>query len=332
MERANSGSFTLPSRSYVPPEFLTQVKFEPSGLARKILQINSHLAILCAGQRDKAEELAFRAKDWFLSVDSTLENLDNFIAYYYSEHESELQAILVLLAGKGYSVRLIGTIMTYTTPQFGHCLFAGSGGKEFWDHLQYVALNSDETPGHLRERVVGLVTTFLANEIVQGASYFHHFGGCFEVLQATYDGFRRVDDISLIFLYVHIERRDAKIHFEVRIHHHMLRQWYQGNCLYVLSASDEEVSGQGLVSQGYVVADVLTEYCPEPGLGEVPAHPKILCTHQTLLFEGRNYPCTAVYENTDYVEMKQNGDFIKPEFKKPYYDQLWAEIRRITGT
>src|SRR5271170_5499843 len=127
-----------------------------------------------------------------------------------------------------------------------------------------------------------LANDLIAREVAAADTIYSNFGAGYEVLYRDRTGFQRVDDVMHILTHVYL-RNDKTIQ-NFKLYPHLIRQWYEGNLLYVASLSLAEGSEQGLKSKGFIVPSVLGEAVPpERPPEELATRPKYLCIHHQFI-------------------------------------------------
>ncbi len=279
----------------------------PSGFARKIYLPKPNLAILCAGDADRAKELATEAWSRFENTEVTDERALQLVRAY--QRDDKLSAIVAYLLGGVYYRRAIGSIAKHDLRLFGkNCLVGGTGTTRFVD---FCSRQQGPTPSPLAfgddvwvKHPLLLVSNFLADELHFGSTIRANFGGGFEFLFATDRAFERVDDIVYAFMFVDVDgdgRADALVNPV------MLRQWYQDDCLYIYTSVDFEAHRAGFSEPGVVIAaGMLSDPCPAP---ELPRwQPSLVCIHVTYrLHNGMRQPQTISSSGNLHLEFTFNA-------------------------
>jgi len=315
---ASDEEVDLPTRLYIPPDRLRGMAFRPTTLRRKVIQVAPQLVILWAGDYNAARKLAIHAKKWFTSTSPTNADVDRFLELHYRDPIENFHAIIAPAEGN-WCYRL-GNIQKGESLSWGSYLVGGSGAEIFREIV-------DQTLR--REGTADLVALKLANdllvrEIGTGQTIDAGFGAGYEVLCRDVSGFVRLDDVMHFFTQVRVNNG---VDLKVSHYPHVLRQWYEGECLYISSLVTMDAQNQGLGTRGYIVPDVLgDELLAQRPPEELFTQPKYMCLFQLFVFDGTRRGSTVILRGgaiDEYFELiREENGVLRYMFKPAYVEML----------
>lgn len=324
--REEADSIVLPTRGYISPEQERRMPMRPVALRRKVIQINRKFVILWSGNLLCAEKLARRAREWFSKFVITKDGLDQFLSTYYNE-PADISAFFVWYGGCahfGHPPYIRGE-----TKHYGKYLAAGSGRERFAElingsqgQLGKLTMAEDLPEIH----ALNLCSEFLAREIYLNETILSQFGGGFELLVPGPEGYQCVDDIMHIFVTKRVDDPS-----DTRPYPHVIRQWYEGDRLYINSMSSQEAEAAGHGRLLYCIRDILSERHESSLLESLPLRPNYVCIHHGFLDKTGTLPVVLVLkkENIDRaITFTPTNSGFDIRFTAEYD----AEVRRVADS
>jgi hypothetical protein len=120
-------------------------------------------------------------------------------------------------------------------------------------------------------------SALMGREILTSEPIYSLFGGGYEVLYRGSTEFIRIDDAMHILVFIDISNKEP----EFWLCSPLIRQWYEGDSLYIVSMSLMEHAQQGLEPKGFVVPSVLRRsQLPKRTTEDLSTQPKYLCIHE----------------------------------------------------
>jgi hypothetical protein len=261
----------LPTRAYIAPQRLQSMSWKPAAFCRKVIEITPELVILWADNYSKACQLARRAKDWFRENRATADDVQQLLYTHYREPSPDFQAIIAPAAEDW--IYLIGDVK-----MGNEFAAAGSGAQTFQTVVDgsYPYLpEGDTVPPDLT--ALSFSSALMGREILTSEPIYSLFGGGYEVLYRGSAEFIKIDDAMHILVLIDISNKEP----EFWLCSPLLRQWYEGDSLYIISMSLTEHAQQGLESKGFVVPSVLgRSQMPKRTAEDLSTQPKYLCIHE----------------------------------------------------
>jgi hypothetical protein len=322
----------LPTRAYIAPEVRRAMTFVPVDFARKIVEVTPKIHALCAGDFYQIREFAYNARNWFKNSDFSHAQIMEFAGHYYQGKAVEFTALIVASYGDSYTMCQFGDkrgeILEGDSPAYGKYYAAGSGAEYFSTIMNYKAPEGAVGPAQApRSNVLTLCNHLLARELYFGDTFKANFGGAFEVIYLTQNGFQRLDNIQHVFLTV--DTLDGKTN--VQISPYVIKQWYRGDCLCILSTAPVEEGQRSVL--GYVVPSVLSEELPDPQLDDMPLKPNYLCLHHKFLSHGASKSNIMAFsgKDVDVVELKRDGSLMRLDLTPRYFQTLSWLMKLLDG-
>jgi hypothetical protein len=237
----------VPTRAYIAPDERHRMHLKPTNLRRKVIEISPELVALWSGDYPAACAFAHRAIDRFRNAQVNEEALVRFLEDHYRQPVPNFWAIIV--PGKNANwFYTIGTVYRSASSFAGEYLVAGSGRTIFKDMVD--VMRPEESPPDLAG--LRIVNDLTAREIVTGEPLRLAFGGAYEVLYLSPNGFERVDDVMHAFALVKVSTNIDVSHYSF-----VMRQWYENDQLCVFSQVTETGASQGLESAGFAIPSIL---------------------------------------------------------------------------
>jgi hypothetical protein len=84
----------FPTRVYIPPQQIQEMRSKPVALRRKIVEISPNLVALWAGDPEEARRFADRAAACFEGKVVEEDSLEKFLSDNYSQHVPNFDAIV----------------------------------------------------------------------------------------------------------------------------------------------------------------------------------------------------------------------------------------------
>jgi hypothetical protein len=294
------GDVVLPSGAYIPPEQLQAVPRRPAGFRRKVIQITPDLVAVWAGSYDHACQFARRAKTWFAGRSATEEEVISFIEAHYRERVQNFCAIIAPSATDWYFK--LGDVVESESSLAGGYAVAGSGSQIFRSRVDRMSPREDDTVAPDLDGL-HIANDLLAHEVSTFETLHAAFGAAYEVLYRGANGFERVDD-AMHFV---TRAKICKNATELSHHPRALRQWYEGDELYVASFSTD--AHQHMVV--HPVLDVLGEPNQHKRTVEsLATRPNYICIRHLFEFEGKQVPSSCVLKGEmidRYFELSWDG-------------------------
>jgi hypothetical protein len=225
---------------------------KPTAFCRKIIEISPTLVALWAGDYQAAFGFAKLLQDWFKDIEPTAEGMANFIDVHCRTPIPNFWAILVPAAEPWFYK--FGAIYQSTSSFAGEYAVAGSGTGIFKNLVNRGQMSART---EARPDIDGLciANDLMAQEIVTGATLKAEFGGAYEIFYHGQRGFERIDDIIHYFILAKVESDTIHIlHYSNGI-----RQWYEGNQLYVASFATLVGNEQGIGFKLFPIPSILEE-------------------------------------------------------------------------
>jgi hypothetical protein len=155
------------------------------------------------------------------------------------------------------------------------------------------------------------------------------FGSGYEVIFRGQNGFERVDDVLHVFALVRV----LGSRLEIEHYPYAIRQWYEGNQLFIGSFVTPEAALQGLGYHSFVIPSVLEEpRDTERSVDSLRERPKYMCMHHVFLTPGGWIPSTLTMRGDGIDEMfliHQNGSEIKFEHTASYEERLRQQVSKL---
>jgi len=321
----------LPTRAYLPPEKLRQMSMKPAGFARKLFEVNPRLVVAFAGNPDHAVQFAERIRDWFLNCDVTNDFIVQFLQTYYSTKLRDFGVIIGALLPDRFQSYWVGQIVSGSSERWGDLLVGGSGMKQFanlvFEPADFLAPLGGTEAGDPLTDVLMLAGEFVAREMIAPEPITANFGGAYEVIAPTAEGFFRIDDVWDMFVDVNVDDLGG---FILQLLPTWTRQWYQEDCLYVLSGTTKRFEDMGTVKTGgFVIPGILCESasaCPEAQLPPQAA-PNYLCLHVMYRYRTLRTAQRMVLPGSGYINFTASGHRIDWELTDRLKDHI-ADIAR----
>jgi hypothetical protein len=252
--RAGSDAFVLPTRPYLAPQRLKHLTLKPVALRRKLIEITPDLVILWSGDYDWAVRLARSARDRFACGSYSETDIVNFLnASHVEGVPSNSGAIVAPLTGRAWS---IGDVAKGNAPTFRDYLAAGSGAPTF-ENVIAEPIHYLTESGRPDIDALHVANTLLESDARTAEPTYSSFGATYEVLYRGEHGFARVDDLLHLFTITEMSEDDDVQ--RVLLYPHAIRQWYEGNRLYIDSMSHPEAVNQGFASMRFVAPSILDD-------------------------------------------------------------------------
>jgi hypothetical protein len=277
------GDPILPLRTYIAPEQFRQLQSKPAALRRKIVQLTEDLVVMWSGDYCKAVILCKRMREWFQNRSVERGTLVEFFQAYYPNGPSGLSAIVATIDSDW--VGHIGHVECGASEFCGEFAVAGRGAEIF--KSMATRMPQRENPDVLAD-IDGLrfANDLLAQEIITGQPLRAAFGSGYEVIFRGQSGFDRVDDILHVFALVRV----LGSRLEIEHYPHAIRQWYEGNQLFIGSFVTPEAALQGFGYHSFAIPGVLEEPREaERSLDSLAERPKYMCMHHVFLTPGDGY-------------------------------------------
>jgi hypothetical protein len=249
----------LPTRAYIAPQRLQLMSWKPAGFCRKVIEVTPELVILWAGRYSEACQLAQRAKDWFRGNRATADDVQQLLHTHYREPCPDFQAIIAPAAENW--MYIIGNVKRGNSILGGEYVVAGSGTEAFQTVVDgtypYLPEGDTVTPD---ATALSFSSALMAREISTSEPIYSGFGGGYEILYRGSAEFIKIDDAMHVFVRIDISNPEP----EFWLCSPLIRQWYEGDRLYITSISLTEHAQQGLEPKGFVVPSVLGQYHMPP--------------------------------------------------------------------
>jgi hypothetical protein len=322
---APDDDMALPMRTYIPPDQIRQMAAKPVGLCRKVIEINSNLVALWAGNYHEACLFARRAMTWFRGEINSNDDLLAFLDAHYRQRVPNFYAIVATANQDFYK---IGDMYQSTSSFAGVYAVAGSGNQLFRKMMEEMIPREDDT---VAPDIDGLqiANDFMAREVVTGEPIHAKFGGAYEVLYRGLKWFERVDDVVHIFALAKV----LPTSIEISHYSHATRQWYEGEQLCVASFSTPQAYQQGMEFKVFEIPSVLGQETPSTRtLASLALRPNYMCIHHIFEIEDKSFPSGMILrgEAIDLMfKLSHVGDKLVFEATDAYRTLVQEKAARI---
>jgi len=271
---------------------------KPTTLRRKVIEISPELIALWSGDYFAARVFAQRATDWFRDAPVNEEALVTFLEAHYRQPVPDFSAIIVP-GNNANRISTIGEVYRSSSSFAGEYLVAGRGRTIFKDMVD-VMRPEESAPDVAGLRIVNDLT---AREIVTGEPLRAAFGGAYEVLYLSPNGFERVDDVMHAFALVKVSTNIHVSHYSF-----VMRQWYENDQFCVFSQVTETGGSQGLESAGFAIPSILGIKQQSVKTVEFLAtRPRYLSIHHLFEIDGKTVPYTLTLKGDSVEEFFNFG-------------------------
>ena len=317
----------VPTRAYIAPEELRRMHLKPTTLRRKVIEISPELVALWSGDYFKARVFAQRATDWFRDAPVNEEALVGFLEAHYRQPVSNFWAIIVP-SNNANRFYYIGKVYRSSSPFAGEYLVAGQGQTIFKDMVDVMRPEEESPPDVAGLRILNDLT---AREIVTGEPLRAAFGGAYEVLYLSPNGFERVDDVMHAFALVKVSTNIDVSHYSF-----VMRQWYENDQLCVFSQVTETGGSQGLESAGFAIPSILGIKQKSIKTVEFLAtRPQYLSIHHLFEIDEKTVPSPLILKGDsidEFFNFGGDGRRISFEPKDIYYKCLRKKAAEIQNS
>jgi hypothetical protein len=316
--------FVFPTRIYIPQ--IREMQSKPVALRRKIVEINSNLVALWAGDYNEACCFAERAAEWFDGRVAEKDDLEEFLSAHYRLHAPNFHAI-VAPADQGW-LYMLGDVDRSFSRFAGDYAVAGSGKQLFRDMVDRAAPRSDSHPTADMDGL-RIANDFMMREVETGEPIRAAFGAAYEVLYRGPTGFERVDDV----LHCFVAARVYSDRIEITHHPHVTRQWYESDQLCIASLSTPEVHQQGMEFMAFAIPSITK---PETGksvrtLEGLAERPNYMCINHIFEIEGRKVPSVMTMRGDAidrFFRMSWESNTLTFEYMPAYAESLHDQAMR----
>jgi hypothetical protein len=232
---------------YIDEEEYEGKTIKPAGFCRKVLEVNSHMIIGFSGSVSLAAEFAEKIKfayEYYLPSGDELSDFLNQFKIDFPKCEEDLTVQVLYLRENIVMVKSFGRGYAGTSPVYGEFSACGSGADYFtslmkFDHKDIASSNEDGDINPISV-VLSTISFFLFMEMIDHGTFINGFGGAFEVYYPEQGGFSKVDDVMHVFQVILFDTSTKSVEAG-ELWPFVIRQWYQGRCLYVTSVIPSEV-------------------------------------------------------------------------------------------
>jgi hypothetical protein len=316
----------LPLKIYIPPGEFRQLQSKPTALRRKIVELADNLVVMWSGDYCKAVILCKRMRKWFRDRSVEKGALEEFFQAHYPNGPGALSAIVATIDGDW--VGYIGHVECGGSKFCGEFAVAGTG-KEIFKSMANRMPQRERTDVLADIDGLRFANDLLAQEIISGQPLRAAFGSGYEVIFRGQNGFERVDDVLHVFALVRV----LGSRLEIEHYPYAIRQWYEGNQLFIGSFVTPEAALQGLGYHSFAIPSVLEEpRDTERSVDSLRERPKYMCMHHVFLTPGGWIPSTLTMRGDGIDEMfliHQNGSEIKFEHTASYEERLRQQVSKL---
>jgi len=316
----------VPIRAYVAPHRLQLMSWTPAAFSRKVIEVTPELVILWAGSYSKACQLARRARDWLKANQANADDVLPLLYQHYREASPDFQAIITPAAEDW--MYIIGNVKRGKSALGGEYAVAGTGAEAFQTVMDgaYLPEGDTVTP---EATALSFSSALLAREILTSEPIYSGFGGGYEVIYRGDAKFIRIDDLMYVFVRVDISKPEPEVWLESPF----IRQWYEEDCLYIVSLSLTEHARQGLESRGFVIPSVLGQsHMPKRAIEDLATtQPKYLCIHELFYNQRAMQPIQFALKGIsidEYFTISPDGF----QFTPSYMERLHSLSKTVNET